>query len=280
MLSKSFDNPNIYIKDKISFEEKINNFNLKDLPIVADFDSTISQENLCSSWAPFAMLWVMPEEYCKEHKELFDYYYPLEIDQNIPFAEKDIFMKQWWQKHLELFIKYKLDIKIVDNIISNKCFIFFRNWMKEFIDYSYLKQIPFIILSAGITNVIDRFLDFYWAYHSNLHIVSNELEFNENGFCVWINKSFVIHSQNKDEHDMPEKIKKLVAWKKDIILLWDKIADIKMIDENLREGALKIWFLANLNLNSKDKYVDNFDIVIESDTDSFWIPGEILQSIK
>lgn len=275
-----FSDPEIHIKDRKTVEEKIANFRLANLQIVADFDSTITQDNGHTSWSLFSKSGLMPEEYCKERDSYFDFYYPYEIDSTLTFEKKDKLMREWWEKHLELFIKYKLNISVIDNIIQDDSFFDFRYWMEEFLELSVIKNIPFIILSAWLTNTIDEFLTFREVNFFNVHVVSNELKFNEEWFCIWINKDVIIHSENKDEHDMPAHIKELVKWKKDIMLLGDSLSDVKMIDENLRKNALKIWFISEKKMPSKDKFMESFDIVIESNDDSFWVPEMILDLIR
>lgn len=278
-MNSLFTNPLIQIKDKIAVERKIKKFSFDNLQIVADFDNTITQDNGDCSWSLFPKSWMLPEEYIFEEKELFDYYYPLELDHNLSFADRDILMKEWWMKALWLFIKYRLHISVIDKIIHDSCSVEFRYWMKEFMDISAVKNIPFIILSAWITNTINEFLSFKQTQSSNIHVVSNELKFDNDWFCVGINKDIIIHSENKDEHDMPAHIQEMVKWKTDIILLWDSLTDTKMIDEELREWALKIWFLAEKKMSSKDKFLDNFDIVIANNYDSLRVPEMVLELI-
>ncbi|MDD2566231.1 MAG: haloacid dehalogenase-like hydrolase [Candidatus Gracilibacteria bacterium] len=275
-----FSDPEIHIKDRKTVEEKITNFRLENLQIVADFDSTITQDNGHTSWSLFSKSGLMSGEYCKERDSYFDFYYPYEIDATLTFEKKDKLMREWWQKHLELFIKYKLNISVIDIIIQDNSFFDFRYGMEEFLELSVIKNIPFIILSAGLTNTINEFLTFWEVNFFNVHVVSNELKFDEEGFCIGINKDVIIHSENKDEHDMPAHIKELVSGKKDIILLGDSLGDVKMIDENLRKNALKIGFISEKKMSSKDKFMDNFDIVIESNDDSFGVPEMILDLIK
>lgn len=274
-----FDNPKIHIKDKTSLQSKLTSFNLDKLQIVADFDNTITQDNGHTSWSLFGKSWLMPDEYNKIRNEYFDYYYPFEIDLSLPFEKRDVLMREWWQKHLELFVKYKLNINVIDNIIKDNSYFDFRAWMKEFMDLAAANNIPFIILSAWVTNTISEFLRFRDTLSSNLHIVSNDLKFDKDGFCIGINKDVIIHSENKDEHDMPENIKGLVDWKTDIILLWDSLADIKMIDESIREKALKIGFLGEKKMPYKDNFIETFDIVVESNIDSLEVPSKILQHL-
>jgi len=69
----------------------------------------------------------MPDEYVAEEAALFDHYYPLEIDANLNHKDKDALMKEWWLAALELFVKYRLHIDIIDEIIEDECAIDFRD---------------------------------------------------------------------------------------------------------------------------------------------------------
>ncbi|EKE29423.1 MAG: 5-nucleotidase, cytosolic III-like protein [uncultured bacterium (gcode 4)] len=279
-MQKLLSNPKIFIKDDEAVKSKINKFRKSNLQIVADFDSTITQDNGYTSWSLFWKTGMMPEEYNTERNTFFEHYYPFEIDATLSSEEKDSLMKEWWMKHLDLFIKYRLHFSVIDMIIQDSCLMDFRHGMRELIDYSAICNVPFIILSAWLTNTISEFLDFHEAEHSNLHITSNELKFNEEWFCIGMNKDMIIHSENKDEQDMPERVRHMVEWKNDIILIWDSLSDVKMIAENLRPDALKIWFISDKKIPSKEIFLDTFDIVIESNHDSFDVPFKILEYIK
>ena len=68
----------------------------------------------------------MPEEYNAERNAYFAHYYPFEIDPTLTFEERGAYMREWWTKHLELFIKHKLNIDVIDIIIQDSCLMDFR----------------------------------------------------------------------------------------------------------------------------------------------------------
>ncbi len=278
MIEKLLLDKRISLSDPEKLTKKLAGFNKDKLQIVIDFDNTVTQENGTTSWSLFQKSWTMPEWYNQERIALFEHYHPFELDHSLSFEMRDMLMREWWSKHLELFIRYKLNINTIDKIVENSHFVEFRKWMDDFLELAYEHNIPLIILSAWITNTITEFLKGRWHLYDNMHIVSNELAFDIDGYCIWMNKETIIHSENKDEHYMPDKVREMVEGKTDIILIWDSLTDVKMIDTDLRDGAIKIGFLAKKKIEAKTLFLEAFDIVIESELESLGVPLEILKS--
>jgi 5'-nucleotidase len=82
-------------------------------------------------------------------------------------------MTEWWNKHINLFIKYKLSEDVVNQAAKNLRVITFRRGSKEFLEEMYKRNIPVIIISAGIGNFIEQFLIKNGCNFNNIYIVSN-----------------------------------------------------------------------------------------------------------
>lgn len=59
----------------------------------------------------------------------------------------------------------------------------------------------------------------------------------------------------------------------------DSIDDIKMISEKDRNNAIAIWFCVSNKRDQKQKFLDTFDVVIESDDSDEWFMQELLWTI-
>lgn len=58
-----------------------------------------------------------------------------------------------------------------------------------------MKKVPVIILSAGIGNAIETFLNNEKCYYDNIYIISNFIEFKEDKMQKFT--ASLIHSMNK-----------------------------------------------------------------------------------
>ena len=140
---------------------------------------------------------MIPKEYVNERQVLYDYYRPYEIDESLDYDTKNCLMSEWWNKHFSLFIKYKLPEEVINDASKNLRVMAFRKGAKAFLENMRDRNIPVIIISAGIGNFIEQFLIKNNCNFSNIFIVSNFIKF-ENGIAVRVSDN-VIHSLNKNE---------------------------------------------------------------------------------
>ena len=249
---------NDYIKKFLPLQD------LDNLFVVADFDRTITDGNSHTSWSVLSLSNLLPESYILERKSLFDYYRPIEISENIDFSLKSQKMKEWFQKHIELFVKYKISEEIFDQASMNIEIMKLRPYAKEFIKYLYDNHIPLLIISAGIGNFIKSFLINNSCYFDNIYICSNNVIF-QNGIAVGIEKN-IIHSLNKNEISIPIYIKEKIKNKNNVILLGDQVSDLNMVNKDNYKLVINVGFLTpDYSLNTM---VSNFDIVCE-DNDNY-----------
>ena len=248
-------NVNYKAKELIKFLDNDNFY------VIADFDKTITTYDSISTWEVFSNPKLMDSGYIKEVDDYYDYYREKEIDSNLPFDVKNKYMYDWWTKHISLFTKYKLTEKVVNDAVLDKNVMKFRNGAINFLKYLYKNNIPLIIISSGIGNVIESFLKINKCYYDNIHILSNYLVF-ENGIAI-SNGNKIIHSLNKNEVIYTDEIKDLVKNKKYKILLGDQIEDIKAVNKEEIESTIKIGFLSPDS--NFDLFKDNFDIVMMDD---------------
>lgn len=143
------------INPKVKENLPINN--LDDLYVVADFDRTITNGNSKTSWSILANSNLVPKTYVSERQTLYDYYRPIEVSDTIDYSYKLLMMKEWFQKHIELFVKYKISKEVFEEAATNLRIMEFRPYAREFIEFLHKKNIPLIIISAGIGNFIESF---------------------------------------------------------------------------------------------------------------------------
>ncbi|MBR3898493.1 MAG: haloacid dehalogenase-like hydrolase [Bacilli bacterium] len=236
---------------------------LKKLFIITDFDHTITDKDSNSSWGVLESSTLLSKESRKECEKYKNYYMPIEKDCTISEEEKSKYMKQWLEKNLNIFIKSKLTEKEIDRVSSKKDCMKLRKGSKEFLKFTNKYQIPVIIISAGISNIIENFLKTNDLLFNNIYIVSNIIKYKEGYIKGFRNEA--IHSLNKNEIKLPSKIEEIIKEKEKIVLLGDNVEDIYMIPKGRENNTFKIGFL-NGHKNNRKKYNETFDIVYDDES--------------
>lgn len=244
---------NSKIKDKLPI------YDLNDIYIVADFDKTITNENSTTSWSILSNSDLVPNSYVLEREALYKYYRPIEISNTLDYQYKLRMVKEWFQKHINLFVKYQISEDIFNQASKNKNMMEFRLYAKEFIDFLHDNNIPLIIISAGIGNFIEKFLEYYNCNYDNIYIISNKIIFKD-GKAIGV-KDDIIHSLNKNEVSLPNNISEKIKNRNNVLLLGDQISDLNMVDRTKHNSVISIGFLTPDY--EKDVMVSNFDIVCE-----------------
>lgn len=247
----------IICKDNIT--SKIKYWGDSSIHVVTDFDRTLTIGESESSWEILSTGDFVSPEYIEDRNRLYKKYRPIEIDETMDWEKKNKYMIEWWNKHISLFIKYKLKEEVIKNAIKDVKIMRFRDGAIEMLKSFYKRNIPVIIISAGIGNFIELFLKLHGCYFDNIFIMANFIKFEE-GIAVGI-EDMVIHSLNKNEVSLPDKILDKLKNRNNIILMGDNSSDINMISEEKRKEALKIGFLEENVLENKSLYEKIYDVV-------------------
>ncbi len=226
--------------------------------VLIDFDNTITGHNSDDSWETAGKL--LGKKFNKELELLWKKYRPIELDYNMPFNEKNQAMEKWYSECMMLYYKYKLTKdQVIESVKTGNLIL--REGAKRFFKKAYEENIPVIILSAGIGNVIEEFLKQKGCYYPNIYIISNFIEFDENGFAKTFDMSTMIHTLNKSIKDkLPTKELKSRKYK---ILIGDLIEDINMLEKEELDTTLTIGMLDNnTTQNLVEMYNKVFDILL------------------
>ncbi len=255
---------------------KINKLNLNkdNTYIVIDFDKTITSYDSSDSWDAVANPKFVGQGIRSDMDKLYKKYRPIEMDYTITKQEKLKQMEIWYSECMDLYYKYNLTKEQIKNSIQASD-IKFRKGAKDLLIFAHKSKIPVIILSAGIGNSIEQFLeDNNCLFKDTMYIISNFIEFDDNGKVTKFDDSKMIHTLNKTMrgHLSDEFIEK-VKNRKYKILIGDLIEDIKMVDEKENDTTLRIGILTK-EMESEENlklYNERFDIVITEDEDIYKI---------
>ena len=244
---------------------------LTDIFVVADFSRTITTDISQTTWSILAKNDLGPEGYIAGRNALYDEYRVIEVDETLPDATRSALVKEWFSKHLELFIKYEITESLIKRAVDEVNVMIFRPGAKEFIDFLHENKIPLIINSAGIGNFIEAFFKKHHCYYDNIYITSNKLVFKDNQ-PIGLEKT-VVSSLNKDEIELPEEIKAKIASCSLALLLGDELGDLKMAPA-LGKDVIKVAFYTEENI---EKVKAKYDVIIEENEDYFTLSKLIFE---
>lgn len=243
--------------------EKINKFKNLDnnYYVIADFDHTLTTDKSTASMG------IIPKYLggkCLEQRlKIYNHYRPLELDYTIDRKQKQELMREWATRSFTLLSKYIESEETIKNSLEDAN-LYLRKGTKEFLKNLNNKNVPVIIMSAGVGNIVKEFLKKEQCLYNNIEIVSNFFEFS-NG-STYIDIKNIIATSNKKYERIPKNILDKVKDKKSALLLGDLIEDIKMAKQEELDNILTIGFLDENIEQNLEKYNNNFDIVLTEDS--------------
>ena len=272
----------VHIRDKDSLDKKIallRKSGLSELQIVADFDGTLTfhtaqlPTGVSRSLSCHGVIGKHPgfsDNYRNEVQRMEDFFAPLESDPNLDDASRLKVMTDWWSQSHQLMIDQNISINTVEGMVTQACnrgMFGLRLKAREFLLSARATHIPTIVLSAGISLVIEELLKLESIPIDDLTaVVSNQVISGTDGVL----QSFVepvIHGMSK-KHVLKTFIDDSVTrrLRKNFIVLGDMPHDADVISSiDGIENVISIGFL--LDQSKLNDYLRLYDVVITEDGD-------------
>ncbi len=261
----------LYIPNQDLFDEKIKKLKtdgVSKLHIISDFDRTLTGgladgKIPPTSWSIFVH--IFGKEYADKRQELFDHYHPIEIDNTADITYRSKEMSDWFRKHLELLVEQGVTKNIIREVLSSGDFKL-RGGVDELLNLTKKYEIPFLIFSAGLGDVVTLELEKESLLYKNIKILSNFFKFDDKEKAIGFTQE-IVHSFNKTEQLVHTKeYKDHITQRPNCILLGDALYDATMADGLSHSTILKVGLL-NGNFAEKDEYAKVYDAILENDTD-------------
>lgn len=243
-------------------KEKVNKFKeLNNYFVITDFDRTLTTAESEPTMG------VIPQylggECLEKRTKIYNHYRPLELDYTIEQTKKQEIMKQWANESFTLLAKYITEERIKKALINANLYL--RPGAKDFLQEMNEENVPVIIMSSGIGNIVEAFLEKENCLFNNVKIVSNFFEFKDGKTTIDMSK--IMATSNKEYSRIPEDIRNELNEKENALLFGDLVEDIKMIDKEKIENTLTFGFLdANVKQNL-ERYKENFDVILTEGND-------------
>lgn len=261
----------IIINDRI---KELRNISADDLYILTDFDGTITKDSSDSSWASIFKNPNVTDEFVQECIRIFNYYHKYEINVSIPLEEKILIMNEWYNKNIETLKKFGITEQTINYSVDNENIMAFREGAKEFLKSMNDRNIPIIVISAGVGNIIQQFLINNDCNFPNIYICSNFLEY-ENGIIQGVRDNNLIHPLNKNEISLPANIQEKVVNRNNSILLGNSISDVNMAND--RKKTYRIGFLDEKVEDRIYAFQEHYDVVCTDNTSYFELRNRLTE---
>ncbi|XP_063281595.1 7-methylguanosine phosphate-specific 5'-nucleotidase [Pelobates fuscus] len=240
------------------------------LQVISDFDMTLSRFGYNGERCPTCYniidnSKIVSEDCRKKLKELFNIYYPLEIDPKRTTQEKYPLMIEWWSKAHTLLCEQKIQKEKLTQVVQESQAML-REGFQVFFDSLNRSEIPLFIFSAGIGDVLEEIIRQAGVFHPNIKVVSNYMDFDDNGILIGF-KGELIHTYNKNntvlrDTEYFQKIKD----RTNILLLGDTLGDLTMADGVASlDNILRIGFLNDKVEEQTELFLQSYDIVLVQD---------------
>lgn len=186
-------------------------------------------------------------------------------------------MNDWMIAAEELLRGIEFDPKELSEV-TEKYGTPLRDGTKELFEDLNKANIPVLVFSAGLGDVVEAILKCHKVLFDNVKIISNFLKYNGNKIDGFKNKK-LIHVFNKNEHALGQEYFKVIESRQHVLLMGDTTGDASMVDgmENT-VAVLKIGFLYDKVEESLASYMQKFDIVLVDDQ-TMKVTADILRTI-
>lgn len=221
------------------------------------------------------------EEYRKIGNDNYEFYRHILADNDMDVDTKNKHMNDWWEADMSGLVKQGItkDQFLEMTQTSN---LFFRHGIKQLFEIKTKHEVPFLVVSAGIGEVVKSAFELYFNEQSidesvlkPFSILSNLGIYDENNVLVDFNRPLVT-AMNKDDHvhnrfeEQKHSDEESGHHTRDnIIMLGDITQDVKMIDKVKYVNAIKIGYLNHKQNLENEKYLESFkehyDIIVTFD---------------
>lgn len=235
--------------------------------VIADFDGTFTKKEVLGKKTSSLMTVLVNEKYLgqagtKACQDLFEHYYPIELDPHLDLELKNQLMREWWMKTLAVLRQSGVTKQMLLEVCDSPL-IAWRDELLVFLELLRAQNIPLIVFSAGGFGqlAIEYLLDKVGHLHENVQVMSNRLRFDEQGRFTEVveplihiaNKTGAVLVQNRLVTARPER--------RQCLLLGDTLEDVQMA-AGLDFDLLYTVAFSSHNL---EHFQEKFDLVLPVD---------------
>lgn len=239
--------------------------------IVTDFDYTMTkfwapdgESRLATTHKVLEDCDLFGPEYHESARALQLKYYPLEVSPTVSEADKERYMLEWVTQAHDLLVRTGLRRDQLAGVVR-QARVELRQGVDDVLRAAYGADIPVLVFSAGVADVLEQVLLHRGLVTNNLTIVGNRMAFDAGGRLVGFEEP-CFHGLNKKAKTIRHlPYFDLVATRPNALLLGDNMHDLGMAEGLPCEQLLTVGFLNDHVDERLDKYAAAFDVVVVND---------------
>ncbi|KAJ9054615.1 7-methylguanosine phosphate-specific 5'-nucleotidase [Entomophthora muscae] len=219
------------------------------------------------------------KEFIDELKKLITEIHQIENDISLSIEDKACQLHSIWEKSNACHVNEKFTFEFICKAVDAHK-INYREGVHQLIATTGANQIPVLIFSAGIGDIILESLKIQDLLLPHMHIMANFMIFEESSPFVLVGfKEPLIHCLNKGDIDIKDtSFYSSFTSRKNIILLGDTLGDLAMAAKQDYDTLLTVGFLNEEVEANIEKFSSHFDVVITNDSSFDWV-NKIIKSI-
>ncbi len=239
--------------------KKVDNIKLKkdNFYVLIDFDRTLTKAGSVSCWRVLYYSNLLGADFKQRYDEIHD---------------KN---SETWECRFKEYIHLLHEKNLTNEIIKEaieKTNVQLRDGAKEFLRKMNEMDVPVIIISCSIGNVIKEYLKFNNCNYANIQIYANYCDIEKKQ-----NDIYSVTPVSKQKVTFTEKLENIIATKEYALLFGDVVDDVNMVTKEKLEQTIAVGFLDKKIEQNLDLYKSKFDIVL-TDNASFKEVEDIILS--
>lgn len=246
----------VYIDDNT--KDKIKKIKLDSIYFLINFDNVITDANSVYTWESITNNVKLKKKQTKRIDENVELIKKTVLDNNMAHEEKCNVLQDIWLEHINLIKDLDLPDKKMIKITADLENFKIRNGTQNLFEYAYTHDIPVVIISDGLYEVIEYFLEYYNCKYDNIHIVANKFKLGGN--------QQIIHTLNKSEASLPDNVLDKIKNRKTAVLFASSIYDINLLSKERLKGSIKVAFLDKFINDNFDIYLNYFNVICTHNT--------------
>jgi cytosolic 5'-nucleotidase 3 len=135
---------------------------------------------------------ILPMETRLALKALYHKYYPMEVDTKLSFPDKVKAMVEWWAGAHDLIMAVKLTKQNIRDMVAETP-VSFREGLSEFVGLCHAREVPLLVFSAGLYDMIEVIFDTAGHLKEYVSIVSNKMIWSDDEVCIGFEEP-IIHT--------------------------------------------------------------------------------------
>ena len=217
--------------------------------VLSDFDRTLTKANSISGWRALYYSGLLGDDFTRRYDEIHD--------------KNNETWEYRFKAYIDLLHEKNLDDELIKEAVR-KTNLELRDDAKEFLQKMNNYNIPVIIISCILKNVIKEYLEFNKCYYDNIYIYSNNYAINGKGE----KDIYQVTPHNKNQITFSKKLNNIIATKDYSLLFGDIVDDVNMVSKDRLDKTITVGFLDKKIEENLEKYRTTFDIVL-TDNASF-----------